>query len=39
LINLLGQDFLHSFGNDTKIDRYMDEISRKEVSILLIKND
>jgi len=32
------QDFPHSFGNSTKIDPYVDEISHKEVSIPLIKN-
>jgi len=33
----LGQDF--SFGDDTKLDVYVDEIPRKEViSIPLIKN-
>jgi len=30
----VGQDFLHSFGNDTKTDFYVDKI---EVSISLIK--
>jgi len=31
----LGQDFLHSFGNDTKLDLYVDEM---EISIPLIKD-
>jgi len=31
----LGQDFLYSFGNDTKIDLY---VNKMEISIPLIKD-
>jgi len=34
----LGQNFLHSFENDKKINVYVDENSNKEVCTPLIKN-